>query len=232
MLIQEAKWFAKALAEMDDSRIFPMLNVGSHTEDFRKEQQPWIDRYIFGPARERNQVVKHLDIRSGPGVDIVGDLTDQSFLKELTMMEFKSIFSANLLEHVVNRREIARVITSVVPVGGYVFASCPFKFPYHADPIDTMFRPNVSELAAMFPGTAIRRGAIVDCGSLVSYLVARLCGHPGAFFLTLLRKGSRLSAPDGLASVRHLVPWTLRRFQETCLVLQKEAGGGMSRVVP
>jgi hypothetical protein len=225
MLIQEAKWFAEAIAEMGDSRIFPMLNIGSHTEEFRKQDQPWIDRYIFGPARERRQVVKHLDIRSGSGVDIVGDLTSRSFLNELATMEFKSVFSANLLEHVVNRREIARVITRVVPVGGFVFVSCPFKFPYHADPIDTMFRPNVSELAAMFPGTTIHRGAIVDCGSLVSYLVARVYGHPGAFFRTLLRRGSRLNAPDGLVSVRYLMPWMLRRFQETCLVLQMEAEG-------
>ena len=36
------------------------------------------------------------------------------------------------------------------------------------------------------------------------------------------RKGSQIDAPDGLGSVRHLLPWTFRRFQETCLVLQRE----------
>jgi len=222
MLIQEARWFAEAMADMDAASIFPMLNIGSHTEEYRRQHQPWIDRYIFGPLRDRNRMVKHLDIRSGAGVDIVGDLTSGAFLTELAAMEFKSVFSANLLEHVVDRHEIAAVITSVVPVGGYIFASCPFKFPFHADPIDTMFRPDIGELAAMFPGAAIRRGAIVDCGSFASYVVARVCGHPGAFVRTLLRKGSQVNAPDGLGSVRHLLPWTFRRFQETCLVLRKE----------
>lgn len=223
MLTQEARWFAEAIAEMDDSRIFPMLNIGSHTAEFRTQDQPWIDRYIFGPARARNQVVKHLDIRSGRGVDIVGDLTNRSFLDELAAMKFKSVFCSNLFEHVVNRDEIARVITRVVPVSGYVFVSCPYKFPYHPDPIDTMFRPNVRELAAMFPGTAIRRGAIVSAGSFLSYVLARLFGHPGAFFRSLLRRGSHVNGSDGLGSVRHLVPWTFRRFLETCVVLQKEA---------
>jgi len=223
MLIQEARWFAAVMADLDEAGVFPMLNIGSHTEEFRKQHQPWIDRYIFGPARAHNRMVKHLDIRSGAGVDIVGDLTNGTFLTALGAMKFKSVFSANLLEHVENRQEIAKVITSVVPVGGYLFVSCPFRFPYHADPIDTMFRPNVGELAALFPGTVVRRGAIVDCGSFASYVVARLWGHPGAFLRTLLQKSSRVSAPDGLGSVQHLLPWTFKRFQETCLVLQKEA---------
>lgn len=222
MLIQEARWFTRALTDMDADSVFPMLNIGSHTEEYRRQHQPWIDRYIFGPLRERNHVVKHLDIRSGAGVDIVGDLTDRSFLKELGEMEFKSVFSANLLEHVVNRHEIAAVITSVIRVGGYIFVSCPFKFPFHPDPIDTMFRPDIAELAAMFPGTAIRRSAIVDCGSFAGYVVARVMGHPGAVVRTLLQKSSQISAPDGLGSIRHLLPWTFRRFRETCLVLQKE----------
>lgn len=222
MLIQEALWFARALADMDADSMYPMLNTGSHTEEYRRQHQPWIDRYVFGPLRARNRVVKHLDIRSGAGVDIVGDLTDPTFLKQLAAMEFRSVFCANLLEHVVNRQEIAAIIVSVVPVRGYIFVSCPFKFPYHADPIDTMFRPGVAELAALFPGTAVRRGAIVDCGSFGQYVMARLWGDPRAVARTLLRKGSRVSAPDGLGSIRHLLPWTFRRFQETCLVLQKE----------
>jgi hypothetical protein len=222
VLIQEAQWFAEAIAGIDEASVFPMLNIGSHTEEYRKQHQPWIDRYIFGPHRERGNPVKHLDIRSAAGVDIVGDLTNRAFLKELAAMEFRSVFSANLLEHVVNRQEIAAVITSIVPVGSYLFVSCPFKFPFHADPIDTMFRPDIGELAALFPGTAIRKAAIVDCGSFAGYVLARVCGHPLAFLRTLLRKGSQIDAPDGLGSVRHLLPWTFRRFQETCLVLQRE----------
>jgi hypothetical protein len=222
MLIQEARWFADAIAGMDEESIFPMLNIGSHTEEYRKQHQPWIDRYIFGPLRERGNAVKHLDIRSATGVDIVGDLTDRTFLKELAAMEFKSVFSANLLEHLENRQEIAAVIASIVPVGGHLFVSCPFRFPFHADPIDTMFRPDIGALAALFTGTVIRRAAIVDCGSFAGYVVARVCGHPLAFFRTLLRKGSQVDGPDGLGSIRHLLPWTFRRFQETCLVLQKE----------
>src|SRR5690606_10581733 len=31
----------------------------------------------------------------------------------------------------------------------------PMSYHYHADPIDTMFRPNPDELAALFPGQTI-----------------------------------------------------------------------------
>jgi hypothetical protein len=89
-----------------------------------------------------------------------------------------------------------------------------------------MFRPDVRELAGLFPGTAIRRGAIVDGGTFASYVLARVWGHPGAFVKTLLRRSSRVNGAESLASTRYLIPWTFRRFRETCLVLQKEVEVG------
>jgi hypothetical protein len=233
MLLQEAKWFARQIAGMDDASIFPMLNIGSHTEEFRRKQQPWIDKYIFGPARARGQVVKHSDIRAALGVDIVGDLADPAFLDQLHAMRFRSVFCSNLLEHVENREEIGRVLAGIVPTGAYLFVSCPHEFPYHPDPIDTMYRPGPAELASLFPGTCIRREEVLPCGTLVGYIAGRISGSPLAFARSLFRNGAEPSKRSRLlergddakrrepSRVRVLAPYLFKGFRETCLVLQK-----------
>jgi hypothetical protein len=71
----------------------------------------------------------------------------------------------NLLEHIKNRSAFCTAILDILPSGGYIFASVPRQYPYHADPIDTMFRPGVEELAAQFPGTALIEGEVLECGS-------------------------------------------------------------------
>ena len=171
MLLREAQWLGKRISELGDDALYPMLNIGSHTAEFRTREQPWIDKYIFARARSLNLPVVHTDMRPQEGVDLVGDLTDPAFLASVTQKQFRSVFCSNLLEHVPNREEIARaLIASVIP-GGYIIVSGPYGFPYHPDPIDTMFRPSVEEMAALFPGTSLVRGEIVSCGTLTSYLV-------------------------------------------------------------
>jgi hypothetical protein len=230
MLPREAKWFGNVLAGMPDADVFPMLNVGSHTEEFRTREQPWNDRHLFAPARRRGQVVRHLDLRAAPGVDIVGDLSDPAFLAELRDLRFRSVFCSNLLEHVANPGEIARALTAAVPEGGYLFISAPHRFPYHPDPIDTMFRPGPDELAALFPGTHVHRQALVR-GTLAGYLLGRLLGSPGAFARSVLRRfrsdgraPAEPAGPGAKAPALGLLPWLFKSFEETCLVLRKEGG--------
>lgn len=227
MLIQEAKWFGEIMSRMKDSEIFPMLNVGSHTEAYRKDGQPWVQQYIFAEAERRKQTVMHLDIVDGPGVDIVGDLTDGTVLKRLAKMGFRSVLCTNVLEHVMNRGQVAQGILEIVPVGGYLFVSVPYRFPYHPDPIDTMFRPNVTEIVGLFPGTTIYRQEIVRCGTLLGYLVKRMSENPRRFAKRLRRRLGGTPGSDnvgGWPSTVGLLSWMFREFQVTCVVLQKASG--------
>src|SRR5438552_13681584 len=141
MLIREAAWLGLQIAQADAKRVFPLLDAGSSTEKFRNQQQPWIDRYIFAPARGQNLAVHHLDKEPAPGVDIVGDLTDPVTIEKLAGLGYRSVLCSNLLEHVQDRQHTALAVLSLIPPGGYVFLSCPYAFPYHPDPIDTRFRP-------------------------------------------------------------------------------------------
>jgi hypothetical protein len=222
MLVREAKWFAARIRELGDDALFPLLNVGSHTEQFRVHEQPWIDRYIYAPIRKRGRKVVHTDIKDSPGVDLVGDLTNPAFLTEVGQMRFRGAFCANLLEHVPNREEIGRAVVGAVQPGGYLLVSCPNVFPYHPDPIDTMFRPGVEEMAALFPGTTLVKGEKLACGTLATYLFARIASDPLAMVRMLTRRKAQTvkQTRDGL-SARQWVPWLWRTFYQTCLVLKK-----------
>jgi len=178
VLIKEAKWFGQKISEMDPSNIFPMCNIGSSSDRFRKKAQPWIDEYIFRPARVKKQSVKHLDIKDAPGVDIVGDLSDRHFLKK----------------------------------------SCPFRYPFHPDPIDTRFRPSINELARLFPGTHIYCGEIVRCETYLDYLTS----SPSKLIKAVARIFIPLYQPIGWFSALMRMPWLFKNFQATCLILRKD----------
>ncbi len=223
MLVREAKWFGQRISELGDAAAFPMLNVGSHTEQFRSREQPWIDRHIFAPARRRGAKVVHLDLRAAPGVDLVGDLTESAFLARLAAMRFRSVFCSNLLEHVPNREEIGQAAVEAVVPGGYLFVSCPNVFPYHPDPIDTMYRPGVDDLAALFPGTELVRGDRLGCGTLVNYLLAKFAAAPFALIGNLVqRRKQMVHATREGQSATQWMPWLARTFYQTCILLRKQ----------
>jgi hypothetical protein len=161
VLIEEARWLGAQLDVLDRHDVFPMYNIGSSTEHFRCVEQPYIDEYLFKPIRARRFKVVHVDTKAAKGVDLVGDLTDPDFLRDLRQLEIKSIMCCNLLEHVTDRRLVCGALLSMVPPGGYLFVTVPYRFPYHEDPIDTLFRPRIDELAALFPGTTLQVAEIV-----------------------------------------------------------------------
>ncbi len=87
----ESEWLSQRLNALPDDVIFPLLNIGSSTLEFRTQIQPYIEQNIFGPLRARNSDgVYHLDIKSAPGVDLVGDLLDPAFLDKVAQMQIRS----------------------------------------------------------------------------------------------------------------------------------------------
>ncbi len=220
MLIEEAKWLSQKISLLDPSAIFPMLNIGSSTETHRKIVQPWIDEYIFKPAERKGQILC-LDKKRAPGVDIVGDLSETPFLKKLSKMQFNSVLCSNLLEHIPNRNEIGQAIASLVPKGGYLFVSCPYRYPYHPDPIDTLFRPNIKELSSIFPNTHIIYGEIVICRTYLDYLTHSPIGSPIVFAKSILRLFLPFHKPKEWLSALYRFPWLFKNFSATCLVLKK-----------
>jgi hypothetical protein len=187
--------------------------------EFRTNTQPYIEQNIFGPLRERGGTVYHLDIKSAPGVDIVGDLLDPTFLRQIRGMKIRSAMMCNVLEHVVLRQQICDAVMEVLPIGGYLFVSGPYKYPYHADPIDTMFRPTIAEMHAHFPGTRIIDGAVINSGNWRQWDAAERGRPLGRTMARLLIPFYR---PNKWWELARQSPYIFKRISAFGLILRKE----------
>ncbi len=217
MLPEEARWLGQRLAGLPNTAVEPLINVGSSTGKFVTQDQPWIDRHLFAPARERGLGVVNIDIKSAPGVDLVGDVCDPAFRARVAAVGGRALMCTNLLEHVRDPGEIASALTALIPKHGYLLISGPKSYPWHADPIDTLFRPDVDELARLFPGTELVAGEVVCSGTYWDWL--------GRSPIGLLRAFGRLMLPfyfpRGWWSSLLKLGWFFRPFSATCVVLRK-----------
>ncbi len=217
MLLEEARWFGREISRFDFSAIFPMLNLGSSIASCRESVQPWIDSYVFKPIRDAGQRVIHADIKADSGVDLVGNILERDFRDRLRALEVKSVFCSNLLEHTREREKIAEAIVSIIPVGGIIFVSCPFRYPYHLDPIDTKFRPDPSRLAELFPGTSVRKAEILRDHNYFHYV-----SSPKNIIKKLIRIWTPFYRPARWLSAMCHLGWLFRHFYVTCVILQKD----------
>lgn len=223
MLAVESKWIKKALDRFEPSDVSPVLNVGSSTRHFRKHVQGHIDRNVFAPLRARGCAVVHLDLKAAEGVDVVGDLTEPVFQAKMKSQSVRLVICSNLLEHIPDehRRALCDAIAAVILPGGYLVVTVPHSYPYHPDPIDTMFRPAPAELSAYFPDLTIVKAQSVQRQSTNSRDVARRTAGLG---LNLLRGAMPVwwgpvaaVARHHRASIRH---W-LRPYSVSCVLMQK-----------
>ena len=224
MLKDEARWLGARLRLLDDQRLFPLLNVGSSTQKFREIDQPWIDELIFRPLRDRGGRIVHMDLKPAVGVDIVGDFNAPATWKDLVELAPRSIVCSNVLEHVAEsqRARLGAQMVELVQPGGYLIVSVPRAFPYHPDPIDTMYRPSPEALLTLFPGTRALHDEVVHCGTVLGLLdrnILRLVAKAASMVLARPQSGSTERSNASLLD--WLVPWLWRPFEVTCLVLEK-----------
>jgi hypothetical protein len=128
----------------------PLLNLGSSTRHFREVTKPHIEMELFAPLREAGVKVVHSDMKKDDGVDFAGDILDPEVMRRLKGMGFKCVLLSNLLEHVRDRASVTGACEEIVGPGGFILATVPSSYPYHADPIDTGYRPSPAELAGAF----------------------------------------------------------------------------------
>ncbi len=217
MLLNEARWIGQELARLDSADLSPVLNVGSATAAFREQVQPWIDQEIFAPLRKRGVRIDHLDIQEGDGIDLRGDLTDDNFVDNLRVRGYRALMCCNVLEHVADPRAISAKLERVVKPGGYLVITVPNRFPYHPDPIDTRFRPGLTELSALFPNCRVVVGTLLDCGTGWDYVDRSLL----AMISKVKRRMSGLQEHGGVKGSASFLAWLFRTFRQTCALLVK-----------
>src|SRR5260370_41026447 len=123
MNILESEWLGQRLASLSSDELFPMLNVGSSTEDYRTVEQPWIDANIFAPLRKRGGKIIHLDIKEGRGVDTVGGLLDPKFFDPPWHITVRSVMASSLFQYLSNQGEVSVYLLNIVPLGSYIYVS-------------------------------------------------------------------------------------------------------------
>lgn len=155
MMRCDAEWLGKTLEKYSAEELSPIVNIGSSTADFRKNVQPFINELIFAPLEARGVKVVHSDIKAGEGVDVSCDIFDDAGLDKLKAMQPKALICTHMFEHVIDRDLLARRLLSLLPGGGLFFITVPMSYHYHADPIDTMYRPTPDELGQLFSGQEI-----------------------------------------------------------------------------
>ena len=135
------------------SGVSPLLNLGSSTGLFREKTKPHIERELFAPLRAAGVEIFHSDLKQADGVDLAGDIFDPAVRADLKARGFRALIIANMLEHVRDRAAVIAACEEIVGPGGLILATVPASFPYHADPIDTGYRPTPAALAAAFTGS-------------------------------------------------------------------------------
>ncbi|MES2442763.1 MAG: methyltransferase type 11 [Pseudomonadota bacterium] len=130
--------------------VSPLLNLGSSTRAFRETDKPHIHARLFAPLAAAGVEVFHSDLKAGDGIDLTGDILDPAVRAGLTARGFRCVLSSNLLEHVRDRAAAIAACEAIAGPGGLILATVPSSYPYHADPIDTGYRPTPAQLAAAF----------------------------------------------------------------------------------
>lgn len=153
--------------------VSPLLNLGSSDARYREQTKPHIERELFAPLREARIEIVHSDLKAAAGVDVAGDICDPALCVRLGLGRFGCVLIANMLEHVRDRAAVIATCEALARPGGLILATVPSSFPYHADPLDTGYRPSPDALAAAFTRSEPLLVEEIDGGSYGEQLVAR-----------------------------------------------------------
>jgi hypothetical protein len=219
--VNESAWIEQALGEFNVETITPLINLGSATESYRTEVQPHIQNHVIMPLHEREVQVIHADLLAGDGVDVVGSIYDGAVFETLLEQKPNAVLCSNVFEHVSDRELLAERLTSLLPEGGILIVSVPYSFPYHPDPIDTYFRPDLDDLRSLFPAFELLQGDIIDCGTLIGRY------RDSVKFMMCHIVGSTIPVPLGrwMRNLHHWL-WLTRPYKVSCAVFRKRTNDG------
>lgn len=227
MKVEESIWISEHIFKYAKSGD-KLLNIGSSTFDFRSIIQPHIEQNIFSKLKERGIATIHTDIQNSKGVDLVGNLLDEEFVKVLEKEKFDFILCSNLLEHLEEINPICHIIERILKKNGFAIITVPYNYPYHLDPIDNMFRPTVKELAEKFSALEHLNGEILEAKSYNSKLnttennyFQKLKNNPKMLLLILIRSLLPFYKFSVWKKTIFGVLRLFRPFSVTCLVLKK-----------
>jgi hypothetical protein len=218
---QEAEWVGKVLSSQKADEISPVLELGTTSRTFREITKPHIAKYIHQRLEHRGVTIVTSDLFGADGVDIAGDIFDKDVQRRLGAVGAKTVMVCNIFEHVVDVAGFAQICDSLLAPGGLMIVTVPFDYPYHLDPIDTLYRPTPEEVITLFPGYNVLNAEIIASDTHADDI--RKSNQNVALSATrdlvrsfLLRGGKQRS----LARLDRL-RWLFRRYRVTCIAMSK-----------
>ena len=223
MRVSEATYIGARLQDIPVEQLSPVLNLGSSNEIFRKQTHPHVDREIFFPLEARGARIVHADLKEDRGIDIVGDVYDAAFQEQCRGLGARTVLCCNILEHVVDATGFARIVSGLVPENGYLVVSVPHSYPFHADPIDTLFRPAPSQVVDLFgadfaPVVTHTLTDVTWWHDLVSTMGLRRLPQ---FFLRDLAKAAKEAVSNGVFWRLHRYLWLMRPYKVSIVILKR-----------
>lgn len=204
------------------------LNIGSSTKRFREVDQPHIYEQFIAPLEASGIRFIHCDMKEAEGVDEVGDVLDPDFRSRLQGYRADVLVCSNLLEHLTKPKEFARACGELVRDGGYGLFSVPLSYPYHPDPIDTMFRPRPEDLAAMLPGWRPIEARVLEVGTYWEDL--RKSGKPvQGLVRRLARAALPFYRPKKWRTNASRLAWLFRPYRLSLVLLSKPCNADSGR---
>ena len=231
MLIEEAVWVGNELEKLIHSgTIKTILNIGSSTAESWNDIQKHVQEFVYAPLEKSDIKLIHTDIKQGDGVDIAGDLNDEVFIKKLKEKNIDLVICANLLEHIDYPSKIATHLTQLLKIGSYAIVTVPRIYPYHPDPEDFLFRPDINTLKALFceldlvsSSVVEGRRALVKNGRMkyCSNYINVLMNDPRLLILTFLRLLLPFYKFRNWKKTAYYLPYFFKSFSATCIVFVK-----------
>ena len=179
-----------------------------------------IKEHIFVRLAARDVRVIHFDQKSGPDVHISGDIFDPACQEKLKDLAPKLIICANMVEHLPPHKlkEFPEILFHILSEGGYLFISAPRSYPYHADPIDNMYRPTSAELAGTFPHMTMVASDVIVASTYWEDLQTYSWSDYWRIARRLLKPFRKR---EKWKSTAHRFLWLFHRYEQSCLVLRK-----------
>jgi len=220
MIAKESEWYRDVINARVRSGSL-VLNVGSSTKYVAEVSQPYIKKNVIDILAKKQCVVKNIDIKKSEGVDIVGDISDPAFAAEIRALKPDVIICANTLEHIGNRQAFSKGLESLLGDQTILILSAPHTFPYHEDPIDTMYRTDVAGLETEFPSLQMLEGKVLTM-SYFSVIARKYSpAEKILFFIKSIVKFVVLILILRWKEATDVI-WTFRRVRETCAVFVRQ----------
>lgn len=215
MRAEEAIWINGIIEAKDTAELSPCIDMGSGGA-----QPRFADQYIFAPLARKNVRVRHFDLKEGHGVDISGDIFDPACQEELKRIRPKLIICSNMLEHLPleGLERIPAVFWGILAEDGILIVTVPNSFPYHIDPIDTLYRPSPEDLANMFERFEILSVGLVSSDRYLDDL--KKTGLKGVLKL-LFRLVKPFRRRHKWLNAAHSLFWLFRPYRHSCVALRK-----------